>query len=568
MLLRRYIGKKEAGRNGYWRRKTTISRLEGENGTIENPEELKAHIYSFYKNLFGAEIPPKFGLSKNMWEGRGKVSQEENEFLIKPFTMEEIEVALKEMKTNTAPGPNGLPVCFYKEFWPQVKEQIKEILDRLFEDKLELWRINYGVITLIPKVKDANTIKAFRPICLLNVCFKLLTKVITIRITKIVHKVISETQTAFIPSRQILDGVVILHEVLHELKSSNQAGIILKLDFEKAYDKVQWQFLFEVLQRKGFDEKMIGWIRQATIKGRVAINVNGKTEKFFRTYKGVRQGDPLSPILFNLVADALADMLTRAKEAGHLQGLVPHLVEGGLTHLQYADDTILFMTNSDNNIAVVKFLLFCFEEMSGLKINYPKSEVIVVGANKEEYERVANLLNCKIGELPITYLGIPVHEGRLTVADLAIVPNKMEKRLATWKCRHLSYGGRAILNNSCLSSIPTYMMGMYLLPETSHHKMDSIRSRFFWEGLENKRKYHMIKWEALCRPKGFGGLGFINSKVMNVALLGKWIYKLESGSKDVCCELLRKKYMTEGGFFQSKAEGASQFWKGLHEIKN
>lgn len=224
---------------------------------------------------------------------------------------------------------------------------------------------------------------------------------------------------------------------------------------------------------------MIGWVKQATMNGRVAININGKIEEYFKSYKGVRQGDPLSPLLFNLVADALAEMLTRAKEAGQLVGLVPHLVEGGLTHLQYADDTILFMTNSDSNICTVKFLLFCFEEMSGLKINYQKSEVILVGAESDEAKRVAELLNCKVGTLPITYLGIPIHEGRLTVADLEIVPNKIEKRLGTWKCGHLSYGGRTVLINSCLSSIPMYMMGFYLLPETTHHKIDTIRARFF-----------------------------------------------------------------------------------------
>lgn len=219
--------------------KSTIRTLEGDNDPIENPEELKAHIYEYYRKLFGAELPPKFCLSQNMWERRGRFSHEDNEELVQPFTLEEIEKALKEMKTNTAPGPDGFPVCFYKEFWPQLKGQIKEMMDLLFEGKLEMWRINYGVITLIPKIRDANTIKAFRPICLLNVCFKLLTKVITNRLSKFADK-INESQTAFIPGRQILEGVVILHEVLHELKVKKQSGIILKLDFEKAYYKVQW----------------------------------------------------------------------------------------------------------------------------------------------------------------------------------------------------------------------------------------------------------------------------------------------------------------------------------------
>jgi hypothetical protein len=496
---------------------------------------------------------------------RGRLSQEEREHLIRPFTFEEMDQALKQMKTDTAPGPDGFTVSFYRAFWPQLRDQFKEMLDLLFEGRLDLWRINYGVISLIPKVKDANTIKAFRPICLLNVCFKLITKILTNRLTLVAHNVIGESQTAFIPGRFILDGVIILHEVLHEVKKTHQSGIILKLDFEKAYDKVQWSFLFDVLQKKGFDDKWIKWIKSATIDGRVAININGEIDQYFKTFRGVRQGDPLSPLLFNIVADALSEILLKAKEAGHLEGLVPHLVQGGLTHLQYADDTILFMTNNDQNVITTKFILHCFEAMSGLKINYQKSEVIVLGENPEETKRVADLFNCKCGKFPMTYLGIPISEGRLTAADLAIPPDKIEKRLSTWKCGLLSYGGKAILVNSS----PMYMMGFYMLPEQTHQRMDSIRSRFFWEGIERKRKYHMVKWEALCRPKDFGGLGFLDTRVMNKVLLCKWIFKLESGQKDPCCDLLRRKYMMNGGgFFQSSTEGCSQFWRGLHEVKH
>lgn len=461
------------------KRKTMITSLEDGGREINDQTKLKEHVYGYYKKLFGVEQAPKVFLSQDIWNNRGKLNQEDNDKLTRPFTMEEIEEALRGMKSNTAPGPDGFSATFIKEFWPQLKDQIKEMLDMMFEGDLDLWRLDYGVITLILKVKDANTIKQFRPICLLNVSFKLLTRILTIRLTKVAEKVISPSQTAFIPGRYILDGAVILHEVLHELKSSHQSGIILKLDFEKAYDKVRWSFLFDVLQRKGFDDKWIGWIKQATTNGRVAINFNGSSEEFFKTHKGLRQGDPLSLLLFNLVADALAIMLDLAKEAGHLEGLVPHLFPGGLTHLQYADDTILFMANSQESVLTTKFLLYCYEEMSGMKINYQKSEVIVVGADEGEAQRVADIFNCKLGKLPIGYLGVPISDGRLSAAELGIPSEKIEKRLATWKCGHLSQGGRAILINSCLSSIPMYMMGMYLLPESIHHKMDSLRSRFF-----------------------------------------------------------------------------------------
>ena len=131
----------------------------------------------------------------------------------------------------------------------------------LFEDLhkgvLDVRRLNYGVITLVPKVQNANTIKQYRPICLLNVDYKDITKVLTNRFSPLAHKVIGDNQTGFMKGRNILEGVVILHEVVHELKSSRKKGIILKIDFEKAYDKVRWAFLEEVMTRKGFPNTWI-----------------------------------------------------------------------------------------------------------------------------------------------------------------------------------------------------------------------------------------------------------------------------------------------------------------------
>lgn len=132
----------------------------------------------------------------------------------------------------------------------------------------------------------------------------------------------------------------------------------------------------------------------------------------------------------------------------------------------------------------------------------------------------------------------------------------------------LSYGGRKILIDACLDNVPTYLMGFYRLQEGLHVQIDSIRAKFFWEGIgKKKRKYHMIQWDDLCRPKEFGGMGFMNSRVRNIALLMKWIMKLESGVQDLSCQLLRAKYLGEAGFFQSVGAGGSQFWKGLHAVK-
>jgi hypothetical protein len=303
--------------------------LEHENREIRDLEEMKDHVESYYKELFGPEEDSQMALGNDFWIERGRFTDEEALELIKPFTLKELEEALKDMDLNASPGPDGIPVGFYKEFWNEIKFTMLEMFQDLHRGGLNLSRLNYGMISLIPKLKEANNIRQFRPVCLLNVDYKWFTKVLTLRLTPYAGKIISGTQTAFIPGRFILEGVVILHEILHELRVKILPGVILKLNFEKAYDKVRWSFMMEVLRKKNFPEKWVEWMKQTVEGGKVGINFNGKPGDFFSTHKGLRQGDPLSPLLFNLVSDVLATLLENAKEAGEIRGLMEHLIEGG-----------------------------------------------------------------------------------------------------------------------------------------------------------------------------------------------------------------------------------------------
>lgn len=185
----------------------------------------------------------------------------------------------------------------------------------------------------------------------------------------------------------------------------------------------------------------------------------------FRSFKGLRQGDPLSPLLFNLVADALSAMLSRACSAGVIKGLVPCLFEGGLTHLQYAYDTILMLYFDPGNLRNIRMILSCYEVMSGMKINYEKSEIFAMGLSQEEHNFAAEALGCKVGEFLMKYLGMPVSSHNISKAQLSYVSEKTRKRLGTWQYEYLSSGGKSILIDSCVSSIPMYTMGVYQLYE-------------------------------------------------------------------------------------------------------
>jgi mannosylglycoprotein endo-beta-mannosidase len=200
------------------------------------------------------------------------------------------------MEHNKAPGPDGFLAEFYQHFWDIIKPDLLALFNEFHQGTLPLHCLNFGIITLLPKKTEATTIQQYRPICLLNVSFKIFTKVLTNRINLVAQKVIRSSQTAFLPGRYIIEGAVVLHETIHELHKRKKDGFILKLDFEKAYNKVKWPFLQQVLRMKGFSPRWASWIQQVTLKRSVGIKVNDNIKHYFQTKKGVRQGDPLSPI--------------------------------------------------------------------------------------------------------------------------------------------------------------------------------------------------------------------------------------------------------------------------------
>ncbi|XP_071677232.1 uncharacterized protein [Lolium perenne] len=551
------------------RRKCTISRLVSEGGVISDPHALQDHIYTFYRNLIGAVGETRvFSLANTLWDQPGRVSEEENDGLMLSFTGEELDKVLASMRVETAPGPDGWPVIFFKKFWALTKPHILAILNGFALGRVDIARLNFGVLSLIPKVQGADDIRQFRPIALINVIFKFVAKAYAIRVSPIAHRIISRAQSAFIKGRHILEGIVSLQEIIHETKSRKLRGVFLKLDFEKAFDRVNWQFLREVLHRKGFDP---GWVHRAmslVSGGQTAITVNGEVGNYFRNGRGVRQGDPLSPLLFDFAVEALAAILQAASRAGHIAGLVPHLVEGGITHLQYADDTIIMLQPDALGLANLKFLLLCFENMSGLRINFHKSEVMVLGSTDLEQEAIANLLNCKKGSFPFTYLGLPISDRAIKASDWGPLTTRVGRRADPWMGKFMSSAARLTLINACLSNLPLHAMGVYLLGEGVHAAFRKHRARFFWEANGPRRKYHWVRWEALCKPKSLGGLGIIDTRLMNICLMTKWIWKLYAGEQGLWAEILRNKYLRSRDLLVDSHHSGSQFWNAIQKIKS
>jgi hypothetical protein len=215
------------------KRKRTIFSLKKGDSIVLGDAALLEHATAFYKDLFGPVIDSGIRLSGDVWSDEEKLNDVDRAGLDMNFSLEEIKDVIDHMEKNKAAGPDGFPIEFYQHCWDIIKFDVLHVFKDLFEHKIDLCRINYGIITLIPKSADADIIQKFRPICLLQVFFKIITKVLTVRANPVMSKLLLPCQTAFIKGRFIFDGVMLLQEILRESKFRKKQGIVLKIDFEK-----------------------------------------------------------------------------------------------------------------------------------------------------------------------------------------------------------------------------------------------------------------------------------------------------------------------------------------------
>jgi hypothetical protein len=269
-------------------RKKKIEGLLGENGFVRGAPEILGIAVKFYKELFKWESRGPFWLGNNFWDPKDIVKEGKNDVLEAPFSENEIKEAIFSCYAKGSPGPDGLSFLFYHKFWGIVKGDIVRLFDEFYEGKLDLFRINCAMLTLIPKIEDASEMKLFRPISPLNCSFKFFSKVLTLRLESISQRLVAKEQNAFIRGRFILESVVIAHEIVHSVHVAKDHGIIIKLDYEKAYDRVNLDLLVEILKGRGFGDRWIQWIKNCVFEGSVSVLANGEESGTFKIGKGLR----------------------------------------------------------------------------------------------------------------------------------------------------------------------------------------------------------------------------------------------------------------------------------------
>nr|GFC52534.1 RNA-directed DNA polymerase, eukaryota [Tanacetum cinerariifolium] len=252
---------------------------------------------------------------------------------------------------------------------------------------------NSSFITLIPKVPNANMVKDFRPVSLIGSLYKVIAKVLENRPVTVLDDIVDEIQSAFVTDRQILDGPFILNEIVHWCKNKKKQSMIFKVDFEKAYDSVRWDFIDDILRRFGFGEKWCKWIQSCLYSSRGLVLVNGSHTKEFQFHKGLKQGDSLSPSLFILVMGSLHVSFQRVVDAGLFNGIKLDL-SLQISHLFYADDTIFMGQWSQCNIDTIIRVLDVFYHASGLRINMNKSNLMCISVDSNKVKHAVVKIGC------------------------------------------------------------------------------------------------------------------------------------------------------------------------------
>ncbi|GKV26308.1 hypothetical protein SLEP1_g35639 [Rubroshorea leprosula] len=543
----------------------SIAGLMCDGGWIEDPDTVKNEAVKYFRSCFQGD-------SWNRPKPKGikfkKISEEKKEWLERPFTVEEIEEVLRSCDGSKAPGPDGFNFNFLKSAWLGIKEDFISFFSEFHQNGKLVRGLNSSFLALVPKKLNAVNLKDYRPISLIGCVYKLLAKVLANRLKSVMSDIVSETQSAFVGGRQLIDSVLVLNEVVDEIKNRKQPAFVFKADFEKAYDCVDWSFLDWMMDSFGFGIKWRGWIMECLSTARISILVNGSPTREFEVGKGLRQGDPLSPFLFLMIGEGLQGLVQKAVTEGMLHGIVIGKNGLNVSLLQFADT--IFMGRADaENIRMVKDVLRWFEIMSGLRINFNKSSIYGYNVSERWLKGSAGMLRCGVGRAPFLYLGLPIDSKSGSKKVWEPMVKKLRAKLVVWKANTLSFGGRLILLNSVLSALPIFYMSLFLLPKSVLVELMSIQRRFLWGGPGLNKKISWVKWDCVCRDKAKGGLGVPDLLRKNWALLGKWWYRFGDGVENLWKRVVREKYYggrSEVDITAVEYSRVSKMWRDIIKI--
>ena len=441
------------------------------------------------------------------------------------LTEDECHKAVLSMSNNKAPGGDGLSPEFYKCFWPDLKNLLIDSLNEGYYKGELSQSQRQGILTLLFKKGDRKLLDNWRPISLLNTDYKILARVLSQRLQKVIQKLVSLDQTGYIKGRSAADNLRLVQDVIDYCNIMEEQGLILFLDFKQAFDCVNHDFLFETLKIFNFKDSFVHWIRVLYANAEGKIINNGWISQTFKINRGVRQGCPLSALLFILVVEVMA---SRLRSNINIHGISvpihadPHSHE--LRISQLADDTALFVSSIESaNTAIQEVITF--GDYAGLKLNLNKTKVMPLNINYNDENTIDHV---EWSEEPIKYLGVALTSNIEAFNELnwSVKINKIQKVISLWKMRNLTFYGKIVIIKILLISQLIYLGTCYTMPPVYVKKLNKIIYSFLW-----KSKREKVKRAVVINPILQGGLGmvYVNAKLKSLRL--SWIPKILQDKK-------------------------------------
>ena len=504
--------------------------LDKNNVMVHGTDNVQKVQVDFYTNLFKSEGVDHVLKNKFIEAIDKKLPDDLKEMVDSDLSIEELGKCLKIMKNNKSPGPDGICTEFYKCYWNIVKFDLFDVYNHCFESGELTYSQYLALIVLLYKKGIRELITNWRPISLINIDAKLLSKVFAQRVKIVLPNIIHKDQKGCVTKRLIGQNIRLIDDIIYEMDDENVA---LQIDQLKAFDRIEWDWLFDVLKAFNFGDKFIYWLKIMYLKLKSCIVTNGFISPYFSVSRGIRQGDCLSALLYVIQAEPLAEFIRKSKD---IKGIIVKdctVQDRELKCADYVDDASRFL-NDHNCIDICMKTYDEFGRASGSKVNTEKTVALSnnIALNKTK------IYDIEISNGPEKCLGIPMGKNKNLSDFWDKVITKMTNKLGPWKMRNLTIFGRIHVVKSIALSIVLYAVEMTHMDKMYIDKIKKLIWEFIWEG-----KKVIVKHNVCMLPRILGGLGIPDFEILVKVRRIKTLINIIASKPEDNWSILAKKHI-------------------------
>lgn len=367
---------------------------------------------------------------------------------------------------DKALGLDGFGAYFFKKAWHIIKQDVIATVQDFFRNNRMYRAVNCSSVTLIPKHKGAKEIKDYRPIACCSTLYKIISKILANRLSKVLGTIVGNNQAAFVKGQKIHNHILLTYELIKGYERKRiYPRCFMQMDIQKAYDTVDWNALEKILNEVGCPQQFKNWIMIAVSTVSYRFNVNGYKTEIMEARRGLRQGDPISPMLFVIVMECLNRYLYKMQKDGDFN-YHPKCDKLKITNLCFADDLLLFSRGDKISVGMMMRAYESFSKATGLLVNPQKCSLLCAGIDAVTKREILEVSGFQEGQLPFKYLGVPVTSKKLSTIHYSPLIDKIVGKIKHWTARLLSYAGRLQLVNRVMFALTNYWLNCFPFPKS------------------------------------------------------------------------------------------------------